>query len=124
MAKKIKGIDDLNAIREKALSEINIRSGRAESVITVHMGTCGIAAGAREVLEHLASELESAGATDKVTLKRTGCAGLCDQEPMITLTDSSGKDFKYGKLDKAKIQKIAREHVLGGTPVSEYLIKV
>jgi NADP-reducing hydrogenase subunit HndB len=123
MAQRITSPQDLKALQEKAKAEIDLRSGQKEMRITVHMGTCGIAAGARDVLTAMMTELGREGA-DKVSLQQTGCAGLCDQEPMITLTDRAGGSFRYGKLDKKKAGQIVREHVLRGQPVVEYLIKV
>jgi (2Fe-2S) ferredoxin len=115
-------MNDLNALRDKARADLDLRSGAKEIGITVHMGTCGIAAGARDVVTQLVSELERMRVAN-VTLRQSGCAGLCDQEPMMTLTDKSGAIFRYGKLDTRKIGEIVQEHVLGGRPVTEYLIK-
>ncbi len=87
------------------------------------MGTCGIAAGARDVLAALMKEL-AAAKDASVTLQQAGCAGLCDHEPMMSLTDKTGDVFRYGRLDKAKVRQIVREHVLRGQPVDEYLIRL
>jgi len=123
MAQRITSPQDLKALQEKAKAEIELRTGQKDLRITVHMGTCGIAAGARDVLAALMNALAAADAKN-VTITQTGCAGLCDQEPMLTLTDKSGGSFRYGKLDKHKVGEIVREHVLRGQPVVEYLIKV
>ena len=111
----------LNALRDQARNEIDVRSDPKQLQITVHMGTCGIAAGARDVLATLVAELAKANLHD-VTLRQSGCAGLCDQEPMLTLADKSGI-YRYGKLDNAKIREILQAHVLGGTPVAQLLIQ-
>lgn len=123
MTQRITSPKDLKALQEKAKSDIDLRSGQKEIRITVHMGTCGIAAGARDILGALIAELRGPAA-EKVTLTQTGCAGLCDQEPMLTLADKAGGSFRYGKLDKRKVGEIVREHVLRGQPVVEYMIKV
>jgi len=123
MAQRITSPQALKALQEKAKAEIELRTGQKDLRITVHMGTCGIAAGARDVLAALMNALAAADAKN-VTITQTGCAGLCDQEPMLTLTDKSGGSFRYGKLDKHKVGDIVREHVLRGQPVIEYLIKV
>lgn len=123
MAQRINSPKDLKALQEKAKSEIDLRSGPKDLRITVHMGTCGIAAGARDVLTALMAELGKGGA-EKVSLTQSGCAGLCDQEPMLTLTDKAGGSFRYGRLDKNKVGQIVRDHVLRGQPVLEYMIKV
>jgi (2Fe-2S) ferredoxin len=123
MAKKIGSPNDLAALRDRTKAEIDLRMGLKEMQITIHMGTCGIAAGARDVLTQLAAELSEAS-VGNVTLRQSGCAGLCDQEPMVTLTDKAGKQFRYGKLDKRKVRNIVQEHVLGGRPVAEYIMTV
>jgi (2Fe-2S) ferredoxin len=123
MAKKITSPADLKAIRDKAVAEIDLRSGAKDLRMTVHMGTCGIAAGARDVLAALMDELAAEGA-DKVTLQQAGCAGLCDQEPMVSLADRTGAVFRYGRLDKKKAREVVRQHVVRGVPVTEYLIKI
>ena len=122
MDKKIKSPQDLLALRDRSRADIELRTGPKDVRITVHMGTCGIAAGARDVLAQLDSDL-GAAAVKNVSLQQTGCAGLCDQEPMLTLTDASGKAFRYGKLDRKRASDIVREHVVGGNPVIDYLIR-
>ena len=123
MTQKINSPADLKKLQEKAQAEIDLRSGQKDIRITVHMGTCGIASGARDVLAQLMNALSAVNASN-VSIQQTGCAGLCDQEPMLTLTDKAGGSFRYGKLDRQKIGEIVREHVLSGQPVAEYLIKV
>jgi NADP-reducing hydrogenase subunit HndB len=122
MTKKITNIEDLKSLRERAKEEIDLRTGPKDMQITIHMGTCGIAAGARDVLTQLADELGRAS-VDTVTLRQSGCMGLCDQEPMLTLTDRSNKSYVYGKLNQEKVRKIVQEHVLGGNPVIPYMVK-
>jgi (2Fe-2S) ferredoxin len=123
MAQKITSPEDLKKLRDQVKSEIDLRGGPKEIQVTVHMGTCGIAAGAREVLTNLSTELAQAG-IDNVTVRRSGCVGLCDQEPMMTLADKTGKDYRYVKLDKKKVHEIVREHIAGGNPVIDYLMQV
>jgi NADP-reducing hydrogenase subunit HndB len=119
--KRIKSPADLAALRDRVKGELDLRSAEGDVEVTVHMGTCGIAAGARDVLTQLVAELEGASA-EQVVLRQASCAGLCDQEPMITLTDKAGKEFRYGKLDRRKVHEIVREHVLGGKPVIDYIV--
>lgn len=121
MVEKIKSPADLNALRDKARAEIDVRTGPKEIQITVHMGTTGIAAGARDILMALMDELGRAS-TNNVTLRQAGGLGLCAEEPMMTLTDKTGKEFLYGKLDTMKVHQIIQEHVLGGRPVPQYIV--
>jgi NADP-reducing hydrogenase subunit HndB len=121
MTTKISSPQDLAALREKAREAIALRTGPREITITVHMGTCGIAAGARETLAALAEALDHEGVKN-VTLRQSGCAGLCDREPMITLSDKAGKEYRYGKLNSERILTLVQEHVVKGNPVMDYLI--
>jgi NADP-reducing hydrogenase subunit HndB len=123
MAQRISSPQDLDKIRRQAQGEIDLSGGGKDMRLTVHMGTCGIAAGARDVMTSLLAELGTEQAP-KASLHQSGCAGLCDQEPMLTLTDAGGGLFRYGKLDAAKARRIVQEHVLHGRPVLEYLIKI
>jgi NADP-reducing hydrogenase subunit HndB len=122
MAKRIRSPEDLRELRDKARAETDLRSGPKDIQITVHMGTCGIAAGARDVLAQLTEEISQAS-VESVTLKQSGCLGLCDQEPMLTLTDKAGGEFRYGRLDNNRVRQIVHEHVLGGNPVIDCIIK-
>ena len=122
MVKKIASPEDLKLLRDKARAEMELRTGLKETQITVHLGTCGIAAGARDILKELAADLRQA-CIENVTLRQADCLGLCDQEPMLTLSDKSGRKFYYGRLDKKKVHTIVQNHVLGGRPVTDYFIK-
>jgi (2Fe-2S) ferredoxin len=119
MAKKITNPSELDAIRDRARAEMDLRSGLKEMQVTVHMGTCGIAAGARDVLSQLVA---SQAFVSHVTIRQSGCAGLCDQEPMLTVADKSGNKVVYGKLDRNKVREIIREHVMAGRPVAKYFV--
>ena len=106
MTEKIKSAADLKALADRAKASVELREGTKDVQVTVHMGTCGIAAG-----------------VDDVTLRQSGCAGLCEQEPMITVRDASDTPYRYGLLDDAKVKTIVTEHLVGGTPVDALLIR-
>ncbi len=122
MADRITSPDQLRALAIKAKGDIDLREGRKETQVTVHMGTCGIAAGAREIVAAFMTEMAGAGVTS-VSLHQTGCAGLCEEEPMATVTAADGTMYRYGLLDKAKVHTIVINHLVGGTPVRAYLIQ-
>lgn len=122
MAAKISSPDQLKALAEKAKAGLDLRQGRKETQVTVHMGTCGIAAGARGVLASFMAEMGAAGVTD-ASLHQTGCAGLCEEEPMATVTHADGTMYRYGLLDEGKVREIVQKHLVGGEPVSAYLIE-
>ncbi len=120
MSRKIGSPDELRELRDRARREVDLRDGERQVRITVHMGTCGIAAGAREVMAALMDEL-SASEANWVTLAQSGCLGLCDQEPMLTLRDAAGCEFVYARLDPDCVRRIVRRHVMDGTPVADLL---
>ena len=122
MADKITSPDQLKALAAKAKGAIDLRDGRKETQVTVHMGTCGIAAGARDIVAAFMTEMAGAGVTT-VSLHQTGCAGLCEEEPMATVTAPDGTMHRYGLLDKDKVHTIVVNHLVGGTPVAAYLIE-
>ncbi len=122
MSAKITSVEELKALREQARGQIDLRNGPKENRITVHMGTCGIAAGARDILATLAEELGQA-AVGNVTLHQSGCIGLCDQEPMLTYTDKAGRDYLYVQLTREKARQFVVGHILGGSPVDSYILE-
>jgi NADP-reducing hydrogenase subunit HndB len=116
-------VEDLKKIKESMAGTVNIREGTHRVKITVHMGTCGIAAGARKIMNAFLRKLEQSGATD-VMLTSSGCAGLCNHEPMITVEAKEAAPVKYVNLDEEKAERIFEEHVMKGNPVSEYALSV
>lgn len=116
-------IQDLAKIREKTKAMMTIREGRGRARVTVHMGTCGIAAGARDIMDALLGEIAKSKASD-VVVTTSGCAGLCNKEPMATVELKDQPPVKYGDLTPAKMKKIFAEHVLGGKMVAEYVLGV
>jgi NADP-reducing hydrogenase subunit HndB len=123
MSDKISSAADLLALAHKAKGDVDLRSGAKDITVTVHMGTCGIAAGARQVLAGFLTQVAAAG-LDNVTVRQSGCAGLCEMEPMATVKDAEGGVYHYGMLDDpGKVRDIVREHLTKGTPVQAYLVK-
>lgn len=116
-------IDDLKRIREKNRAEFVVREGGYRAKITVHMGTCGIAAGAREVMEALLDEMATAQ-VDDVIVTNSGCAGLCSREPLATVEIVDHAPLKYCDLNGQRMREIVREHVLGGTPIERYALVI
>jgi len=116
-------LDELRKKRTEAKKDIYLREGEYKSRIIVHMGTCGIAAGAREIVTAFLGEIETL--TDKdVMLTTSGCAGLCSMEPMATVELLNSTSVKYGNLTADKARAIFKEHILGGTIVTEYAIGI
>ena len=116
-------VEDLKRIKESMKGTVNLRQGEYRVKVTVHMGTCGIAAGARTLMTALLEKLEKTGATD-IILTSSGCAGLCNHEPMITVEVKDSAPVKYVNLDPDKVIKIFDEHVLAGHPVADYALSI
>ena len=116
-------IDDLKRIKDERKAEISLREGGARAKVTVHMGTCGIAAGAREVMTAMTDALSDAGLTD-VIVTNSGCAGACSKEPMITVEVLGQAPVKYVLLDPEKTKKIFEEHIQGGNIVEAYALAI
>jgi len=115
--------EDLGKIRERMAKTMSLREGEARAKLTVHMGTCGIAAGARKIMSALMGELGEREEKD-IILTTSGCAGLCSREPMITVELKGEAPVKYVDLDEAKAKKIFQEHVLAGNVVQEFALAV
>jgi NADP-reducing hydrogenase subunit HndB len=116
-------VQDLQRIRDEARALATIRTSEGRAMITVHMGTCGIAAGARDVMGALLDEMKKKKVTD-VIVTTSGCAGLCSREPMATVELKNRPPVKYVDLTAEKIRKILNDHVLGGQPVVAYALAV
>ena len=117
-------LDDLVKLREKAKKTTAIREGgEFRAKITVHMGTCGIAAGARGVMSAFIKEIEGRDLRD-IILTNSGCAGLCSREPMATVEISGHAPVKYIELTEGKVKEIFEKHVLGGKIVEDYALGI
>lgn len=93
-----------------------MREGEFRGKLTVHLGTCGIAAGARDIMDTFLDALEDRN-LDDILFTSTGCAGLCSQEPMITVEMEGQPPVKYGKLTGERAITILDDHILGGNVV-------
>lgn len=116
-------IQELARIRERTKSLTVLRDGAGRAKVTVHMGTCGIAAGARGIMDALLQEIESRGVQD-VIVTTSGCAGLCNREPMATVEIKGQPPVKYVQLTPEKMKRVLAEHVLEGRVVAEYALAV
>ena len=114
-------VQDLKNIKERERKRMVLREGEFRAKVTVHMGTCGIAAGARDIMAVFRDEIARIEALD-VMLTNSGCAGLCAKEPMITVEVKDQAPVKYVLLNKEKARRIFEEHVMGGKPIPEYAL--
>jgi NADP-reducing hydrogenase subunit HndB len=116
-------IEDLDRIREEIRRTTLLREGVSSAKVTVHMGTCGIAAGAREIMNTFLDEIQQRNIKD-VILTTSGCAGLCSREPMATVELKGEAPVKYVDLTPEKTRNIVSEHVLGDKIVKEYALAI
>jgi NADP-reducing hydrogenase subunit HndB len=116
-------IEDLKAIQEKVKQQKIMREGVSNARIIMHMGTCGIAAGARDVMKALLDEIELQSVKD-VIVTTSGCAGLCSKEPMATVEIAGKPPVKYINLDGEKIRRILTDHVLAGNILTEFALGI
>ena len=116
-------VDDLKRIKEEVRSTTVLREGGFRAKVNIHMGTCGIASGARQLMTAVMDEIQKRDVKD-VIVTTSGCAGLCSREPMITVELLGEAPVKYVDLNADKMREIFAEHVLGGKPVEKYALAV
>lgn len=116
----MKTLADLRAIKEKAKRELAAREEEAQYRIVVAMGTCGIAAGARNVMSAILDELGKQK-INKAVVTQTGCLGFCDQEPMVQVFQSGKPAITYGKVNAEMARNIVSEHIGHERVLSEFV---
>jgi len=114
----MKNLEELRKIRDEVRKNMDLRSGKKRAKIVVCMGTCGIAAGARETMKAFMDALEKAGIGD-VSLTTAGCAGFCEKEPLVEVEISGTAPVRYGHVDVVAAQRIVKEHILKGKIVQD-----
>lgn len=118
----MKSLAELQAIKEKMKDKVILRDGTNECRIVVGMATCGIAAGARPVLNAVVEAVNENGLSDRVTVSQTGCIGLCQFEPIVEIFEPGKEKVTYVKMDADKAKRIVEEHIKGGKVVVDYTI--
>lgn len=118
----MKSLEELMAIREKTINEINMRKEDADGIrIVVGMATCGIAAGARPVMNALVEEIGKRQLKN-VTVTQTGCIGMCRLEPIVEVYSPDGEKVTYVKMTAEKAAKVVNDHIVNGNVCKEYTI--
>lgn len=118
----MKTLAELAAIRDRMKNKVAIRDGENETRIVVGMATCGIASGARPVLNTLVEEVDKAGLNGSVTVSQTGCIGMCRLEPIVEVIKPGEEKVTYVKMNSDKAKEIIEKHIKGGKPVVEYTV--
>ena len=117
----VKSVDDLKKIKEQATQKRDIKTATGQSQVTVAMGTCGIAAGARETMKAVLETIETGG-LQGIIVTQTGCIGLCEWEPIVQVTIGDQPKVTYGKVTPERAQQILKEHVVGGQIVKSLVV--
>lgn len=118
----MKSLAELQEIRNKALNQVNLRKERENGVrVVVGMATCGIAAGARPVLNAFVQEVEKRNLAD-VTVTQTGCIGMCRLEPIVEVYAPGTEKVTYVHMTAEKAARVVAEHLINNRPVAEYTI--
>jgi NADP-reducing hydrogenase subunit HndB len=116
-------IEDLKKLRSSEKKRISMREGEFRGKLTVHLGTCGIAAGARDIMDTFLNAFDERDITD-ILFTTTGCAGLCSEEPMVTVEMEGTPPVKYGKLTPERAAAILDGHIAGGEVVESLALGI
>lgn len=118
----MKSLEELLAIRDKAKENMTVRGDKGEVTrVVVGMATCGIAAGARPVLNAFSQEIEKRK-LDHVTVSQTGCIGMCQYEPIVEVIQPGKDKITYIKMTPDKVARVVVDHLVNGNPVTEYTV--
>ncbi len=118
----MKSLEELMAIRDKARASMTDREGNGDAIrIVVGMATCGIAAGARPVLNAFVEEVAKRGLKN-VTVAQTGCIGMCQHEPIVEVFAPGKEKVTYVKMTAEKVPEIVASHIVNGNPVVEQTV--
>ncbi|MBQ4592214.1 MAG: (2Fe-2S) ferredoxin domain-containing protein [Clostridia bacterium] len=118
----MKSIEELKAIKAKMADKVAVRSSTGDTRIVVGMATCGIAAGARPVLNAFVEGVTAAGLVDTVTVTQTGCIGICQYEPVVEVYEKDKEKVTYVKMTADRAKEVIEKHIKGGEVVTEYTI--
>ncbi len=118
----MKSLAELAQIRERMKDKVILREGTNDTRIVVGMATCGIAAGARPVLNAFVEGVNNEGLVGQVTVSQTGCIGICQYEPVVEIFQAGKEKVTYVKMTAEKAEKVLKEHIKGGKVVEEYTI--
>ena len=118
----MKTLAELQAIKEKMKNKVVLREGSGEIRVVVGMATCGIAAGARPVLNAFVEGINDSDLAGKVTVSQTGCIGICEYEPVVEVYEADKEKVTYVKMTPEKAQEVIEKHLKGGKVIASYTI--
>ncbi len=119
----MKSLAELQAIRDKAKANLNLRKENPNAArVLVGMATCGIAAGARPVLNAFTEEIAKRGLQEDITVTQTGCIGICQYEPVVEIEIPGEEKVTYVKMTPEKVARVVNDHLVNRNVVTEYTI--
>ena len=118
----MKTLEELAQIRDRMKNKVALREGSGEIRVVVGMATCGIAAGARPVLNAFVEQVADQNLGERVTVTQTGCIGMCRFEPIVEVFEGDKERVTYVKVKPEMVPEIIKEHLIGGKPVTKYTI--
>ena len=118
----MKSLAELKAIKDRMKDKVILREGTNDVRVVVGMATCGIAAGARPVLNAFVEEINNGGLASKVTVTQTGCVGLCQLEPIVEIYEPGKEKVTYVKMTAEKAKTVVEKHLKGGNVVMEFTV--
>ena len=118
----MKSLAELAAIRDKMKDKVVLREGTSDTRIVVGMATCGIAAGARPVLNAFVEGITEAGLGESVIVTQTGCIGICQYEPVVEVYTKDAEKVTYVKMTAEKAKEVIEQHIKGGKAIAEYTV--
>ncbi len=118
----MKSLAELQAIKDRMKNKVVLREGTSDIRVVVGMATCGIAAGARPVLNALVESVNDLGLSDKVSVSQTGCIGICQFEPVVEVFEPGKEKVTYVKMTAEKAREVAESHLQGGKVLTEYTL--
>ena len=119
----IKSLEELKRVREEALQKKQMKAAAGNVQVIVAMGTCGIAAGARDTMKTVLNFIETNNLSG-VSVTQTGCIGMCEQEPILQVVIGENSKVTYGKVNPEVAEQIMKQHVQNGTPVKDYVLPI
>ena len=118
----MKSLEELRKIKDRALERRQLAGAGSRARVTVAMGTCGIAAGARDTMTAILNEMEKRQLTD-VVVTQTGCMGLCEYEPLVQIQVGEAEVVTYGKIDPSRVPDLIEAHLVKGEPVEAWQVQ-
>ena len=119
----IKSLEELKRVREEALAKKQMKAAPGQIQVIVAMGTCGIAAGARDTMKSVLNFIE-AEKLSGVTVTQTGCMGMCEQEPIVQVIVGDSAKVTYGKVNSEVAAQIMKQHVQHGMPLKDHVLPI